>query len=213
MRIIDLTHFIHSDMPVFPGTEKPIIKKTNTLEKDGFKESKITMYSHTGTHIDAPAHMLKDGFFLDDFNAEKFIGKATTLDFSNFNKKFIKIDDLKEYKGKIINVDYLIIKTGWSKYWGKKKYFQGFPSLSKKVAKWLTNYNLKGIGIDAISIDNIYSQTFDVHKILMKKNYIIIENLTNLDSIKENYFTLNILPLKTKNSDGSPVRAVGIENI
>jgi Predicted metal-dependent hydrolase len=199
-------------MPVFPGTEQPILEKANTLEKDGFQEAKITMYSHTGTHIDAPAHMLSNGPYLDNLDIEHFIGNATILDFSNGKMELIDVDSLKPYEEKIKNVEFIIIKTGWSKYWGDKKYYEDFPSLSEESAKWLSEFNLKGIGIDAISIDNIKSTTFAVHKILMSKNIIIIENLTNLNSISKEYFILSIMPLKNKNADGSPVRAISIEN-
>ncbi|MGK0467190.1 cyclase family protein [Clostridium sp.] len=213
MKITDLTHTIYSDMPVFPGTEQPIFIKANTLEKDGFQEAKITMFSHTGTHIDSPAHMLSSGPYLDDLDIEQFIGNATILDFSNIKTKFIDVDSLKPYEEKIKNVEFIIIKTGWSKYWGEKRYFESFPALSEESAKWLSQFNLKGIGIDAISIDDMDSTTFAVHKILMPKNIIIIENLTNLDSISSENFILSILPLKNKEADGSPVRAISIENI
>jgi arylformamidase len=212
MKVTDLTHIIYPDMPVFPGTEQPILQEANTIDKDGFRESKITMYSHTGTHIDAPAHMLSDGFYLDNLAIEHFIGNATILDFSNIDIKLIDVHSLKPYEDKIKNVEFIIIKTGWSKYWGAPKYYENFPSLSEDSAKWLSKFNLKGIGIDAISIDDINSTTFAVHKILMPKNIIIIENLTNLDSINGEYFILSILPLKSKNADGSPVRAISIEN-
>lgn len=213
MKVTDLTHVIDSDMPVFPGTEQPIFKKANTLEKDGFRETKITMYSHTGTHIDAPAHMLSNGRSLDNFEMEQFIGQATILDFSNEKIELIDVGSLKPYEEKIKNVEFLIIKTGWSKYWGDEKYYKDFPSLSEESAKWLAEFNLKGIGIDAISIDDIKSTTYAIHKILMPKDIIIIENLSNLDSISQEYFILCIVPLKTKNADGSPVRAISIENI
>ena len=213
MRVTDLTHIIDSDMPVFPGTEQPIFEKANTFDKDGFREAKITMYSHTGTHIDAPAHRLSNGPYLDNLNIEHFIGNATILDFSNDKIELIDVDSLKPYEEKIQNVEFIIIKTGWSKYWGDKKYYEDFPSLSEESAKWLSEFNLKGIGIDTISIDDIKSTTFAVHKILMPKDIIIIENLTNLDSISKEYFILSIMPLKNKNADGSPVRAISIDNI
>lgn len=213
MKVTDLTHFIHSDMPVFPGTEQPIFEKVNTMEKHGFREAKITMFSHTGTHIDAPAHMLSNGPCLDNLDIEHFIGNATILDFTNEKMKSIDVDSLKPYEEKIKNVEFIIIKTGWSEYWGDKKYYEDFPSLSEESAKWLSEFKLKGIGIDAISIDDINSTTFPVHKTLMPKSIIIIENLTNLDSISEEYFILSIMPLKNKNADGSPVRAISIENM
>ncbi|MFL0196811.1 cyclase family protein [Clostridium sp. WILCCON 0269] len=213
MKITDLTHVICSQMPVFPGTEQPVFEKANSVEKDGFREAKITMYSHTGTHIDAPAHMLSSGPYLDNLSIEHFIGNAGIVDFSNKNIKSIDINSLKPYEDKMKNVEFIIIRTGWSKYWGEEKYYEDFPYLSEESAAWLSEFNLKGVGIDAISIDSIKSTTFPVHKILMKKNIVIIENLTNLDSITSEYFILSIMPLKNENADGSPVRAVAIEDI
>src|SRR5690242_335805 len=126
MKVTDLTHIIHSDMPVFPGTEQPIFEKANTLERDGFQEAKITMYSHTGTHIDAPAHMLSDGTYLDNLDVEHFIGNAIIVDFSNEKTELINISSLKVYEEKIKNAEFVIIKTGWSKYWGHEKYYEDF---------------------------------------------------------------------------------------
>ncbi len=212
MKITDLTHAILSDMPVYPGTEQPAFINANTLEKDGFKETKITMYSHTGTHIDAPSHLLRDGLSLDRLDAGHFIGSALVLDFTNEDKKTIGVERLKPWEEKIKNVEFILINTGWSKYWGSEKYFEAFPSLSEEAAQWLSAFNLKGIGIDAISIDAMMSAALTVHKIFLRKNIIIIENLTNLTSIGSEYFILSILPLKYGNADGSPVRAISIEN-
>ena len=212
MKINDLTHVIHSDMPVFPGTEQPVFERANTLEKDGFQEAKITMFSHTGTHMDAPAHMLSGGPYLDELPIEHFIVKSVILDFSNMSTKSIDIDSIRPHEEKIKDAEFLIIKTGWSRYWGIQQYYEGFPYLSEESAKWLCEFNLKGVGIDAISIDSMDSTTFAVHKTLLSKNIVIIENLTNLDSIKSEYFILSVMPLKNKSADGSPVRAFSIED-
>ena len=73
MKIFDLTHMIKEQMPVYPGTEPPSLKNTNTIEVDGFAEKLFSMYSHTGTHIDAPKHMVEEGLGLDDFDISKFV--------------------------------------------------------------------------------------------------------------------------------------------
>ncbi|EHQ87859.1 cyclase family protein [Desulfosporosinus youngiae] len=212
MKVTDLTHMIHTEMPVYPGTERPVLQKANTLEKDGFQEAKITMYSHTGTHIDAPAHMLRDGLYLDDFKIDQFIGKALILDFSKINVPLVELDNLRPYEEKIRKVDFIILRTGWSNYWGEDKYYENFPTLSEESAQWLSEFALKGIGIDAISIDGMNTDTFAIHKMFLGKNILIIENLTNLESIGQESFILSIMPLKTKNADGSPVRAFSIED-
>ncbi|MEI6855897.1 hypothetical protein [Psychrilyobacter sp.] len=91
---------------------------------------------------------------------------------------------------------------------GGKKYFNGFPTLTIEAAKYLVEFNLKGIGIDAISIDPMESVNFDVHHILLKKDLVIIENLKNLKKLIDKNFELYIIPLKIKGLDGSPVRAI-----
>ncbi len=213
MKIIDLSYLIHPDMPVYPGTELPVFQQGNLLEKDGFRETKISLYSHTGTHIDAPNHMLNNAPCLDNMDINCFFGKATILDFYNRKNSVITLADLTLHQEKISKVDFVIIKTGWSQYWGQEKYYKKYPFLSVENARWLSEFNLKGIGVDAISIDGSDSADFPVHKILLAKNIIIIENLTNLDAVKENIFMLSVLPLQYKNADGSPVRAIAIENI
>ena len=95
MKVIDLTHTIKVDMPVFPGTDQPKLDSASTLEKDGFRETLLTMYSHTGTHMDAPYHVRDKGMTLDKFPADKFVGKALIVDCS----------DLKE--GDTIGISYI----------------------------------------------------------------------------------------------------------
>ncbi len=80
MKIIDLTHTIKEEMPVYPGTEPPVLRVANTIEKDHFKETLLSMYSHTGTHVDAPAHVFAGKMTLDAFPASQFTGKALVID-------------------------------------------------------------------------------------------------------------------------------------
>ena len=79
MKAIDLTHIITEDMPVYPGTEPPKLTPANSYERDGFKETLLSLYTHTGTHIDPPAHIFPDGRTLDEFPPEQFIGKALVI--------------------------------------------------------------------------------------------------------------------------------------
>lgn len=77
MKIIDLSHLLHRDMPVYPGTERLSFRQISTLEKDGFRETKLTFTSHAGTHVDAPGHMLHSGLSLDTMKIAHFFGRAT----------------------------------------------------------------------------------------------------------------------------------------
>jgi kynurenine formamidase len=211
MKVIDLSHAIHAKMPVFPGTEPPVLLAANTLEKDGFIEHKMTLYSHTGTHMDAPAHLLKQGLHIDQFPAGHFIGTAVILDVTDNKTGPLYKKDLIKFEPLIQGVEFVILHTGWSRYWGCEEYFRDYPSLTVEAAEWLAAYNLKGIGIDTISVDDIHSTSFAVHQIFLKRNIVIIENLTNLQAVTEQKFLLSCLPLNIQNGDGSPVRAAAID--
>ena len=83
MKVYDLTHTIKNDMPVYPGTEQPRLTTACTIEEAGYRETLLHMFSHTGTHMDAPAHMLPEGTILDSYDAEKFTGTALVVDCEN----------------------------------------------------------------------------------------------------------------------------------
>jgi arylformamidase len=210
MKIVDLSHTIYQGMPYYPGTEPPTLQPANTIEKDGFIETRISMHSHTGTHLDAPSHILQDGFSLDRVPIDRYFGQALKADVSSLRGRTIPAGSLLKYGDMMAHVEFVIIHTGWSRYWGKPHYFKEFPSLSEESAKWLSGFNLKGVGIDTISVDRIEAVTFPVHNILFRKNIFVIENLTNLDLIGGDIFTFSCMPLKMKDADGSPTRAFAI---
>ena len=208
MTITDLTHVISQDMPVYPGTEPPVIVDGCTIEKDGFAEKTLTMFTHTGTHMDAPAHVLKGKKTLDQLSAAFFVGKAVMLDCTEVNGE-IDIARLQEIEVDLFAADYLILKTGWCKYWGSDAYYDHFPVLSLDAAAYLAGLELRGIGIDTISVDPVSAADLPVHRILLEKNMVIIENL-NLPDELPSEFTLSCLPMKLKGADGSPIRAVAM---
>ncbi|WP_291650602.1 cyclase family protein [Clostridium sp.] len=210
MRVIDLSHTINKDMTTYTKDEKPEIYNMATIEKDGFNEKLLKICTHTGTHIDAPSHMINKGKTIEEFNISEFIGIAFIIDISNIEE--VKVSDLIQYEEKLRNCDFLILKTGWEKYWGTKSYLNNFPSLTEEAAKWICDFSLRGIGIDSISIDKFDSIDFEIHNVVLSRGKLIIENLTNLDNINSDEFTLVATPLKIEDGDASPVRAIALTN-
>ncbi len=212
MKITDLSHTITPNMPAYPGTEPPVFDEPTTIDTDGFLEKKITMFSHTGTHLDAPAHILKNTKTLDQMDISQFIGAGCVIDVSAMGQQTITKKYLAAYQGKIEKNQFLLFYSGWSTFWGTDRYFHEYPVLDDEAAVWLTEFELKGIGIDMISFDTIGSQEFNIHKILLGRGFLQIENLTNLDLLITQDFTFSCLPLKISAADGSPVRAIAIES-
>ena len=210
MKIIDLTHSISPDMPVYPGTEQPVFETGCTIEKNGFLEQKMSFFSHTGTHMDAPAHMIENGKTLDQLSMEHFYGEALMVDVSKSNRPIIGIDAFASHGEILEQIGFLLIYTGWSRYWHSDRYFSDYPVLSVEAAKWLCRFNLKGIGLDAISADTADSTDFPIHMVIMPNNTVIIGNLNNLNAVPTRRFLFSCFPLKIAGADGSPVRAVAL---
>ena len=207
MTVIDLTHALSESMPVYPGTKPPRIVDANTVDKDGFAEKLLSLYSHTGTHIDAPGHILPGAATLDDLEIGHFIGPGLVVDASRDARGKIEIADLEKEKARIAAVDFVLFHTGWDRRWGRPEYFDPFPVLSAEAAVWLAKFRLKGVGVDAISVDEMGSTALPVHRTLMAAGFIFIENLTGLGRLIGKDFVFSCLPLKIAGGDGSPVRA------
>lgn len=210
MNIVDLSHTLSADMPVYPGTEQPQFVTGCSIEEDGFLEQKITMYSHTGTHVDAPAHLLKDGKTLGQLGINHFCGSALLLNFESSNETTIELLSLLVHEKEIKQVDFLLLYTGWSKYWGTATYFSGYTTLTVEAAQWLSGLQLKGVGLDTISADVSDTEDYPVHKKLLGKDIVIVENLTHLHLLPQTNFTFACFPMKFEHADGSPVRAVAM---
>jgi kynurenine formamidase len=203
--IIDLTHTLQNNITVYPGTLEPRFEIGNTIEKDGFAELNMSMCTHTGTHMDAPCHIIAGTKSLDEFPLTKFIGRGVVIDCTKVNA--IELDVLRAYEKKIAQADFVLFYTGWQAKWNTPNYFDAFPVLTTEAVKWLLNFNLKALGFDAISVDAVANASLTNHNLLLPKEILIIENMTNLDKLINKDFELNCIPLKIGKADGSPIRA------
>ena len=207
MKMVDLTHPIEAGMPVFPGTETPVLAEANTIARDGFAEKKLSLYSHTGTHMDAPAHMIPGGRTLDSYPIESFFGRAVLLDFSARELEGIELADLLPYAGDLQGARFLVVRTGWGSRWGSPAYFAGFPALSAEAAGWLARSGVDGLGTDAISIDRMDDPAFPVHHVLLGAGLFAVENLANLELLPA-HFEMGCFPMAIREADGAPARVV-----
>lgn len=202
--MIDITLDIENRMVVYPTDPAVRIKKYYSIKKGNkVNLSIMQLGSHTGTHIDAPNHFLDSGKTIDKISLDDLTGTVLVLEFRNV--KYIDISDLK--KKDLKNHKRILFKTKNSSYWQLKKFNPDYVYLTEEAASYLVSKKIKLVGIDGFSIERYKSSDCMVHKILLSNDIIIVESL-NLRAVKQGEYELLCLPLKIKNGDGAPVRAV-----
>ena len=212
MKVIDLTLTISENIPTFPGSPKPQFIEWETIPKDGYNLELLFLSTHTGTHIDAPFHFVKNGKKIHEINPERLVNEAVLIRVGKNSNRSISKTDIQNFEqknGKIENGSTVIFYTGWQKNLNKEFYFSENPGLSVSAAKYLVSKKINMVGIDSPSIDLGTDSKFSVHHVLAKNNILIVENLANLNKIKSNNYHLITSPLKLKNATGSPIRAFG----
>ena len=212
MKVIDLTLTVSEKIPTFPGSPKPHIIESETIPKHGYNLELLFLSTHTGTHIDAPFHFVKNGKKIHEITPERLVNEAVLIRVGKNSNRSISKTDIQNFEqknGKIENGSTVIFHTGWQKNLNKEFYFTENPGLSVSAAKYLVSKKINMVGIDSPSIDLGTDSKFSVHHILAKNNILIVENLANLNKIKSNNFHLITSPLKLKNATGSPIRAFG----
>lgn len=210
-RIIDLSHTLETDMPVYPDSDSPKIEQIADISTHNYAETRLNLLSHTGTHIDFPAHLIENGCTVDCVPPDRFFGSGMVIDCRlGKSAKIIRKSFLFQFDSLLQEIDFLLFCTGWSQLWNTPRYNDDFPLLDEEAAGYLTTLNLNGIGFDTPSVDPVGSEDMQNHHIFLGSNIFLIENLTNLGLLVGEIFHFACFPLKIKNGDGSPVRAVGI---
>jgi arylformamidase len=216
-RIIDLSIPIFHDMPIW--SNEPKISVTDFFKlgrRQGDDEimnmKLLVMCGHAGTHTDAPSHMRADGWTLDQVPLERYYGPARVLDFTHKKPgEQLEIADLLPYEKLITPGCRILIRTGWDKHLGTSLYFEK-EQLIKMTPELLRWFNTKQVGLVGVDTPSV-NPYIDRHAAIFSSETppIVVELLTNLDQLPtDREITLICLPLKIREGDGSPVRAVAI---
>lgn len=207
MRIIDISRKIEERMAIYGNQEekRPEIIQTRKFEKDRLNESRISLDSHTGTHIDAPYHISENGKKIDEISLDKFYGKCKVFDLTKVEEKITKYDLEKLY---IQEGDIILFKTKNSFNSENKEFNFNFIFLNKIGAQYLVEKKIKTVGIDELGIER-KQPNHETHKFLLEAGISIIEGL-DLSNVKEGEYIICCFPLKIW-TDAAPVRAVLIK--
>ncbi len=200
MKIIDITRPLSEDILVYPGDIAPVFSQA---DRGNYLITDLHLSTHTGTHIDAPAHYLKKGDTIDTIPLSHLIGKCRVLDLTRAGTSITA----NHLKGKLDGTDRVLLKTSFS---GSDRFEEIYPCLTADAARLITAGNMKCAGIDSPSIES-YACDGTVHRELLSHGCIIIE-LLDLSDVGEGDYEMVALPLRFTGLDGSPARVVLMNN-
>lgn len=192
-KYIDISRKIFNGMkryPSDPNVEIGVFKSIKNGNSCNLR--KLVLGTHIGTHVDAPFHILNKGRTVDaikinDLICDVIIANAGEV----FSDKFF--DSVGPGPARVRGV---LFKGSGNQ-----------SALTIKEAKELKRHGMKVVGTENMSIEEMSDKRHPVHRYLLKNGIIIIEGL-DLKSVKRGCYRLICLPLKIKNGDGAPARAV-----
>ncbi|RKP56087.1 cyclase family protein [Cohnella endophytica] len=199
--IYDITMTVEESMQVWKNYEqkKPRISNVQNHDEGKPHESLLTMNTHTGTHVDAPLHMLAGGATIETITLERLVGPARVLDLTHVVDCITK-DDLVPFA--IQRGERLLFKTASSL---SEEFLMDFPFLREDGAKYLADIGVGLIASDALGIERAQAE-YPTHRTLMRNDVIIVEGV-RLKDVEAGNYTLVIAPLKLTGIDAAPARA------
>ncbi len=203
--LIDITRSLDNNIAVWPGSISFSHNIVKNYADHKMKESQVCFNLHTGTHIDAQSHFIKDAQDIDGINLDRFYGKVQVVEY--YLDKTVEVDFFQK---NILHheIKKIILKTRNSSHNNHNGSFnKNFISISPSVANWLVQNDINLIGIDGPSIQGFGDSENTTHEILLKHEVIVLENL-DLSNVVPGCYELFAFPLKIRNAEASPVRAI-----
>ncbi|MHA1166980.1 MAG: cyclase family protein [Candidatus Hodarchaeales archaeon] len=210
MKIRDISLALYPGMAVYKGDISPEFERIVAVAgKQRFTTTMVKLLTHTGTHIDAPSHLDVNGVNIDEVDLKRLVGQAVVVDVTDKD-----ISDVNTFNQEEIILDgkILLVKTGESKYLKEGIVRNDYRAFNGEVAAFVASSGIVAIGIDTLSIDGPDSVSFGAHDVFLGGNIPVIEGL-DLENVNEGEYFFICLPLRLKGLDGSPARAIIIEDV
>ena len=220
-RWIDLSHALEEDIPAWPTHARfgRVLHESYDYGDPALHHG-LTMSEHTGTHMDAPLHFIREGpahYGTDEIPLNRLVCRAATMDVTGLGAgDFLAMEHIEAWEkehGSIAPNDAVLVRYGWDERWAAgpegRRFLEDWPGLSGDAAEYLVEKGVSLVGCDTLAVDAAGSETNPAHHALLGNEVYVVENLKNLDVLPP--FALFLaLPLKIKGGSGSPVRAVAL---
>lgn len=207
--IYDISVPIRNGMHVWPSDPDVILDTSVHDARDGSHRVRVTSIrcgSHTGTHLDAPSHMIEGAPTLNEVPLNVLVGPVRVVevpDVDSIGRKAIENLDWTA-------VERVLFRTDNSRHWHDSGFHQDFVYLEPEAARYLAGRGIRLVGIDYLSIDRYTSLDHASHFALLSESIVILEGL-DLSAVGAGDYQLVALPLKLDGTDGAPVRAILVD--
>jgi arylformamidase len=204
-RWIDISVPLHSGMVHWPDNPPVRIERMLDMERgDVANVSKISLGSHTGTHMDAPIHFVRAGEGMDRLPLDATIGRARLVEIQD--PVSIKPDELSQHG--IGRGERVLFKTRNSSLgWWTQDFIEDFVYVSQEAARYLADREVRTVGVDYLSVGGFRRDGVETHQALLGAGIWVIEGL-DLSRVEPGEYELICLPLKVEDGDGAPARAI-----
>ena len=201
---IDISVTIRDGMVHWPGDPSVQIERVQDLGRgDSHSLSNLTLSSHAGTHVDAPAHFLKGAAAIDDMPLGVMLGPARVIEIADTES--IKPEALSQHR--LRRGERILFKTRNSALWHRTNDFsENFVYVTLEAAVYLVRRGVSIVGVDYLSVGGFHQDCGEVHRTLLGAGIWLIEGL-DLSAVEAGRYELVCLPLKIENGDGAPARA------
>ena len=203
-RFYDISMTIENGMVSWPGNDPVSVDRVLSMDEgERLNKSRLDLSAHTGTHIDAPVHFIKDGSGIDSVSLDILIGPAAVVDIPGISE--IGADELKA-AGVGPGTERLLLKTDSGKLLGLKEFNKDFSFVTAEGAQYIIDSGVRLVGVDYLSIAE-YGSGEVVHQALLGEGIIIVEGV-DLREVPAGSYNLIALPLKIAGCDGAPARVI-----
>jgi len=202
--IIDISLPLHNALPVYPGDPPFVLRNLTSIGKDGsgFAMSSLNLGTHTGTHIDAPSHVIAGAASIDLIPSSRWISAALVIDIP----EEARIEPAHLAGAELEKGISILFKTNCSHNPGGAASSSECPVVSMDTASLAVSKRINLLGIDGMSIEDDTDSALPVHNLLLGNDVLIVEGLS-LHGVTPGKYTLFIAPLRIRHGDGSPARA------
>jgi arylformamidase len=205
---IDLTQPVRPGMPVFP--EDPEVTFEEAAAMPPWRVTRMSLGTHSGTHIDAAAHYVPGGATIDAYPLERFVLPALVVPAGAGPGEAVPWSTLAAALPADLRGQAVLLHTGWDRYWGQDAAFD-HPYLAEDAARGLAERGAALVGTDAFNVDSTAGGTTHAHEVLLGADVLLVENLTRLELLEPGRPVMcAFVPLRLEGADGSPIRAYAL---